>query len=102
MELVQTKVKAEFGNEVFTMLDALSECMEKISKDCWLPHWLPLFDFFFLCLDVLTASGVEVERSQIWFDHGTSTGRSKMKKNHEKSGGKNVGQFSGLQHHLFL
>ena len=33
VELVQTKVKAEFGNEVFGMLDALSECMEKISKD---------------------------------------------------------------------
>lgn len=33
VELVQTKVKAEFGNEVFGMLDALSECMEKISKE---------------------------------------------------------------------
>lgn len=32
VELVKTKVKAEFGSEVFGMLDALSECMEKISK----------------------------------------------------------------------
>jgi len=33
VELVKTKVKAEFGSEVFGMLDALSECMEKISKE---------------------------------------------------------------------
>ncbi|CAK9035909.1 unnamed protein product [Durusdinium trenchii] len=33
VELVKTKVKGEFGNEVIDMLDALSECMRKISEE---------------------------------------------------------------------
>ena len=75
VELVKTKVKAEFGSEVFGMLDALSECMEKISKDskslCWVnscwavccwPRFSPL-------------QGVETERSEVWPDDGASFGK---------------------------
>ena len=61
VELVQTKVKAEFGNEVFGMLDALSECMEKISKDWKMSQDVTdITRIYKLSQDVQNFSGIEL------------------------------------------